>query len=432
MTDLRAIVSLLSSTALLLLGHGMQLTLLPLRANANGLPELLIGLTASCYFLGFVIGCMSIPRIITRAGHIRCFAVLAASMIVAVLSLELLDHWIAWMILRFATGVAISGLYSVIESWLNTHATAQNRGRILALYTFITLTAMAAGQVLINIGPAVSPEPFVLAAIVMAMAIVPIGLTRQVAPTPVATTRASFAKLYRRSHGAFAGAFLSGAVTGCFWSLGAVFVRQTDASQFAVTAFMTSAIVGGALFQYPIGFLSDRRDRRLVLLLLALGSGLASAAVALSVGQAVFLFMVFLFGATIMPMYAVSLATAADVSASEEFVEIGTSVLLLNGFGAILAPVILGQAMQVWGPTSLFWGFALLCLVFACLFALILRETRPISTSEQGHFTAAASESAPVSFELDPRGEEPADPEPAETLVGMGEETAGDPNHPDQ
>lgn len=406
MSALRAVVSLLLSTALLLLGHGMQLTLLPLRAHANGVPELLIGLSASCYFAGFVVGCMTIPRIITRAGHIRCFAVLAATMIVAVLALELLDHWSSWLLLRLATGVAISGLYSVIESWLNTHATVRNRGQILAVYTFITLSAMAAGQLLINVGPVVSPEPFILAAIFMGLAIVPIGLTRQVAPTPVSTTRASFSKLYRRSHAAFAGALLSGAVTGCFWSLGAVFARQTDTSQLAVTAFMTSAIIGGALFQYPIGLLSDRRDRRQVLLLLALGSGLAAVAVALSVGQAAFLFMVLLFGATIMPMYAVSLATAADVSDSEEFVEIGTSVLLLNGFGAILAPVIFGQFMQVWGPTSLFWSFAVVCLVFSGLFLAILREPGAVSAEEQTHFAAAASESAPVSFELDPRGED--------------------------
>ncbi|MFV8819984.1 MFS transporter [Haliea sp. E17] len=405
MPALRAVVSLLFSTALLLLGHGMQLTLLPLRADAIGMGEVLIGLSASCYFAGFVVGCIIVPRIIARVGHIRCFAALAAIMIVAVLALELLDHWAFWLVLRLATGIAISGLYSVIESWLNSQASRQNRGQILAVYTFITLISMAAGQLLINIGPASAPEPFILAALFMALAIVPIGLTRRIAPTAVATTRASFRKLYRRSHSAFAGAVLSGAVTGSFWSLGAVFARQADASQLAVTAFMTSAIIGGALFQYPIGLLSDRRDRRQILVLLALANSVASIAVALSAGHAAFLFTVVLFGATIMPMYAVSLATAADVSSSEEFVEIGTSVLLLNGCGAILAPIILGQCMAIWGANSLFWGFAVVCLVFAGLFLKFMREPRAVSTGEQTHFAAAASEAAPASFELDPRGE---------------------------
>ncbi len=408
MSALRAVFSLLFSTALLLLGHGMQLTLLPLRADANGMPELLIGLSASCYFIGFVLGCIFIPRVVGRVGHIRCFAVLAALMIVALLALEILEYWGFWLALRLATGVAVSGLYTVIESWLNAQATAKNRGRILATYTFISLSAMAGGQLLINVGPVTDAEPFIIAAIFMALGIVPIGLTRRIAPTPVNAPRASFRKLYRLSHTAFAGALMSGMVTGSFWSLGALYAGHAGVGQRAVSVFMTAAIVGGALCQYPIGWLSDRRDRRVVLLLLTVGCGLASVAVALSIGQAWFLVAVVLFGAMAMPMYAVSLATAADVSAPDEFVEIGTSVLLLNGFGAILAPIVLGQLMSLWGANSLFWSFAALCLVFAGLFSILLRQPRLVSAEQQTQFSVAASEAAaPVGFERDPRVDEP-------------------------
>ena len=403
------VTSLLLSTALLLLGHGMQLTLLPLRAGANGMPESLIGLSASCYFFGFVIGCLAVPRVIARVGHIRCFAVLAAIMVSAILCLEMLDLWQAWMLLRFTTGVAVCGLYAVIESWLTSQSTPESRGRILAVYTFITLAAMTGGQFLINVGPIDRSIPFTLAAVFMALAIIPVGLTRRIAPAPVQSTQSGFRLLFRRSHSAFFGAMLSGLVVGSFWSLGAVFAGRVGQGPMHVTWFMSAAIAGGALFQYPVGWLSDRLDRRYILIALSLGGALSSVAVALSAGHPWHLLAALLFGATVMPLYAISLATAADVSSSEEFVAIGTSVLLLHSIGAVLAPLALGPIMTQFGATALFWASAVLCILFSCLLYGLTRKPRAISVEEQVPFNAAAAEVAPMSFELDPRGPESDD-----------------------
>ncbi len=401
-----AVTSLLLSTALLLLGHGMQLTLLPLRAGINGMPESLIGYSASCYFFGFVIGCLAVPRLISRVGHIRCFAVLAAIMVSAILCLEMLDLWQAWMVLRFTTGVAVCGLYAVIESWLTSQSTPESRGRILAVYTFITLAAMTAGQFLINVGSIDGSVPFTLAAIFMALAIVPVGLTRRMAPAPVQATQSGFRLLFQRSHSAFFGAMLSGLVVGSFWSLGAVFAGRLGQGQMQVTWFMSAAIAGGAIFQYPVGWLSDRLDRRHILITLAIGGALSSVAVALSAGQPWHLFAVLLFGAMVMPLYAISLATAADVSSSDEFVAIGTSVLLLHSIGAVIAPLALGKIMTLFGATALFWATAVLCALFSAVLYGFTRKPRAISVEEQIPFNAAAAEVAPMSFELDPRGPE--------------------------
>ena len=169
---------------------------------------------------------------------------------------------------------------------------------------------------------------------------------------------------------------------------------------------MSAAIGGGALLQYPIGWLSDRVDRRLILLALCLVGGLSSVAVAISINHPLFLVAVFLFGATLMPVYAVSLATAADVSSSDEFVGIGTSVLLLHALAAALAPLPLGKLMTLFGPAALFVSFSVICAVFALLFFWLTRAPRAVSVSEQTPFSAAASDAAPVSFELDPRASE--------------------------
>ncbi|KAA1193103.1 MFS transporter [Pseudohalioglobus sediminis] len=416
MKVLLTVTSLLLSTALLLVGHGLQLTLLPLRASFTGMSEFIIGLSASSYFLGFIAGCLLIPLIIRRVGHIRGFAVLTAIMICSLLSLEMLDYWPAWLVLRFLTGVAISGLYTVIESWLNSQATPESRGRILSTYTFITLVAMLAGQFLINVGPVDSSVPFSLATLFLALAILPVGMTRRMAPQPVETTQIRFTLLYKRSRSAFAGALLSGLVAGSFWSLGAVFAKSYSVTAMEITWFMSAAIGGGALLQYPIGMLSDKIDRRLVLALLCIGGALTSAAVAWSIGQAWYLAMVFLFGAMVLPIYAISLATAADVSAPEEFVEIGTSVLLLNAVGAAIAPLPLGQLMAVAGASALFWSFAAICLLMGFFLALQMRHPRTISVEQQTPFEAAGNDGAPVGFELDPRGNDDLEPAPAEDL----------------
>ncbi len=400
---LATVFSLLLSTALLLVGHGLQLTLLPLRGGSIGLSELMIGISASCYFLGFVAGCLGIPRLIARVGHIRCFAVLTAVMISAVLCLDMLHYWQAWLLLRFLTGSAIAGLYSVIESWLNSQSTPQSRGRILAVYTFVTLTAMMGGQFLINVGPVESSLPFTVAALFLALAILPVGMTRRIAPVPLESPPIRFPRLYYLSHSAFAGALLSGLVVGSFWSLGAIFARHYSHSQLDITWFMSAAIAGGAVMQYPIGWLSDRVDRRRVLTLLCAGGAVTATAVAVSTGKPWYLAAVFLFGATVMPIYAIALATAADVAASDEFVEIGTSVLLLNALGAALAPIPLGQLMAAFDPRALFWSFTVICLLFAVYVAIQTRSPRAVAIREQIPFSAAASDTAPVAFELDPR-----------------------------
>jgi MFS family permease len=406
MKALVAVASLLLSTALLLIGQGMQLTLLPLRAIANGHSDFMIGISASCYFLGFIVGCIGVPAMIARAGHIRCFSVLTAVMITAILCLEMLGDWGYLLVLRFCTGVAISGLYTVIESWLNSQSTAETRGRILAIYTFILLISLALGQGLINVGPVESSTPFILAAVFLALAIIPVGMTRRMAPAPLVSTRIRFNLLYQRSRSAFAGALLSGLVVGSFWSLGAVFARGYSLEQSDISWFISTAILGGALLQYPIGVLSDRIDRRKVMVLLCIGGALTSVAVALSAGQAWHLAAVFAFGAMVMPIYGMSLATAADVCDSGEFVEIGTSVLLLNAIGAVSAPLLLGKLMSTLGPPALFWSFGCLCLLFTAYIALQLREARAVAVGDQVPFSAATSEVAPTSFDLDPRGPE--------------------------
>lgn len=407
MRALTTLTSLLLSVALLLVGHGMQLTLLPLRAAALGHSDLQIALGGSAYFAGFIVGCLVVPKLIARAGHIRSFAVLASAMTSVLLMLGLNDLWWVWAALRLCIGFFICGLYTVIESWLNDQASEDNRGQILSIYTFLVLLSIAIGQQLINASPVVSATPFMLLAAIIALSVVPVGMTRKLAPAPIESTRSRIRLLLSRSPLAVTGALLSGAVTGAFWTLGAVFARRTLDSLAETTLFMSVAVIGGALLQYPFGWLSDRLGRKNIMLFLALLATASSAAVAMAPSNVSLLSAIFCFGATTMPIYAMSLATAADNSLRHEFVEIGTSVLLLNALGAVFAPLVLGQLMEIGEPSWLFWGCAGLSLL-AAVFMLLSRGQRS-AVRDVVPFNAVASDMAPTGFDMDPRAPEDAE-----------------------
>jgi len=401
------LTSLLMSTTLLLVGHGMHLTLLPLRASAIGQSDQMVAYGGSAYFAGFVLGCLVAPRIVARAGHIRSFAVLASVMTAGLLALGLSDHWAAWLALRALIGVAICGLYTVIESWLNDQSDESNRGTVLSIYTFLVLVGLALGQLLVNAAPVAGATPFMLLALVVTISVIPVGMTRKLAPSPVEPTHLSFRKLYQRSHTAVAGALLAGAVSGSFWALGALFAQRAFGSVSGVTLFMSLAILGGALFQYPFGWLSDRIGRPQVIILLCLLGTASSAAVAMAESDVALLAAIFAFGASTLSLYAMALANAADNSQRHEFVEIGTTVLLLNGLGAVLAPLAVGRLIAALGPQALFGSCAVMCAATAVYVSVRLRTGTPATSTVP--FSAAASAAAPASFEMDPRANEPVE-----------------------
>jgi MFS family permease len=289
----------------------------------------------------------------------------------------------------------------VIESWLNDQASAENRGKVLSVYTFLVLVSMALGQQLINAAPLDSATPFMLLAAVLALSTIPVSMTRKLAPAPIESTRSRIRLLFRRSPVAAAGALLSGAITGSFWSLGAVFAQRSLDSTAAATLFVSAAILGGAALQYPFGWLSDRLGRpAIMLLLVVLGTG-ASAGLALLAGGPWIMPAAFAFGACSMPLYAMALATAADNSLRHEFVEIGTSVLLLNAIGAVFAPLMIGQLMVRLGQAWLFWSCCGLSGMGALFFLTQLRRKAPVEDTVP--FSAAASDMTPTRFDLDPR-----------------------------
>ena len=351
--SLRPIVSLLIGVALLLAGAGLQITLLPLRGNVEGFGTLALGAIGSAYYVGFVSGCLIGPYVILRAGHIRAFAALVAVAAAAVLGYALAPDPVAWAIFRAITGFSLAGFYLVIESWLNDRASNDTRGLVMSAYVVVNLGALAAGQMLVTLYPIESHGSFMLAGILTALAIVPVALTRSAQPAPITMVSFRPKQLYEAAPVALVACFMIGVTNGAFWGLGPLSVGGLSVTE--VASFMSIAVIGGALAQYPAGRLSDRMDRRLVLLALLIGAAAVSLILWLFAPMgAALIALGFLFGALMLPGYSLAAAHGYDKTAHADMVPTAATMLLANGLGAVVGPLAAASLMGALGPRALF------------------------------------------------------------------------------
>lgn len=379
-TAILSVGALLASVALLLTGHGLLQTLLPIRAGLENFASLEIGLLGSSYFAGYVIGCVTTPFTIIRCGHVRTFAALVAVASSASLMHAMVVDPYAWMTCRFVTGICLAGLYLVIESWLNERATNETRGAIMSAYVTVNFLVITAGQMIV---PFFAPDSFVplsVAAILIALAAVPVALTTSQQPAPITLVRFRPKALYTLSPVGVVGIALIGTSNGAFWALGPVYGAAHGFSIMQIAVFMSLAVIGGAVSQYPVGVLSDRMDRRIVLgglALCAIGFGsLLSGIVPLD--DTARLVVTFAFGAAILPTYAVAAAHVFDHAMSEGYVEVSAALLLLNGLGSVVGPIMAAMAMQAYGPGSLFaWIAAVHGVMIAFLAFRMTRRAAP-------------------------------------------------------
>lgn len=422
------IAALLLSDALLLVGHGMLLTFLPMAAESAGFSDTQVAFTGSAYFLGFVTGCLATPHIVRRVGHIRSFAVLATFYSAVVLVFPALSQFEGWLLLRFLIGLAISGLYMIIESWLNERSTQENRGTILSLYTVINMLMMMVGQQMLNLAGADSSQLFAIAAILLSLAIIPVSLTLTLAPAPLETVKIDLPKVWRQSHVAMGGAIVFGLVSGAFWSLGPIYARDQGLDTFQLTIFMSVVVLGGAVFQLPLGRLSDKYDRRIIIFSAALAAGVVSSLLAIlpdtvsQWGTWLIPGLAFFWGASVMTQYSICLAHANDRAAPDDFVVVSSGMLLTLGICSVIGAPIASLAMRLLGPGGLFAFSAACMFVFAlAIAARRLRHALPSSASTEP-FRSVGNMTTPAVYEMDPRteDEQEEEDEPAPTNHANG------------
>jgi len=416
------VAALMIGVAFLYAGHGLQTTLVPLRAGYEGFGDVAVGFLGTAFFAGFVVGCLMGPRIILSAGHIRAFAAMVSLGSAAALAFPLLIAPSMWSVSRFIIGFCLSGLYIIIESWLNEKSTNTTRGVVMSTYTILSLAMITVGQLVVTALPLDSFALFAIASIFLSLAAVPVALTRQSQPAPIAVVRFRPLHLYQVAPAAFMGALLIGITNGAFWSLGPVFATTQGLSTDGAALFMSVAVVAGAIAQFPLGRASDYIDRRKILLLAAAGAAVSGFLLWQLSGLGIVSLLVFggLIGAFMMPAYSLAAAHAYDWAQTDEMVETSASFVLLFGIGSAVGPVIAPFFMKAFGGSALFLFTA---VVHATLVAFVLwrimRRAAP-TEADKGTFdiystavTGAALTPEPVDADM-PMIEVPDWPQPTD------------------
>ncbi|MDO5103260.1 MAG: MFS transporter [Lautropia sp.] len=431
-----SISSLLIGMGTLVVGSGLLGILIGLRGVSEGFSNFMLGLIMSGYYSGYIAGSWVCPILIKRVGHVRCFASFAALSAVVTLSFGLfVDPWV-WLVLRVFNGLALMGIYMVIESWLNERS-QQNpgtQGSIFAVYMMVSLVAVAAGQYLITIHGASALESFAIAAILFCLGLLPIALTPVPQPLPVNAPSLSMKTLAKRTPSGVAGAFCSGLVLGAFWALTPIYGRALDFTDIQIANFTAAAIFGGALMQWPIGWLSDHRDRREVLIAVALGTTVTMYALSMLDrwlgGDATpndYIALSFLMGSFVFSIYAMAVAQTADRFPAHEALEATRGLLLLHGVGAALGPIISSMAMQRLGPDGFPRSIAVMTAVLVFFVWYRMRHDPPVPQEDRSPFHLATDQVSPVAMEMDPRADAPlATSAPDDVTPPTEEESASD------
>src|SRR5690606_29967685 len=371
----------------------------------------------SAYFLGFVGGCLFTNRLVSRVGQTPVFAAMVAGASLVPLILVLVVATLIWWVLRATTGFCMAALFLVIESWLNEKAENRTRGSIFSVYTTLNYTAITVGQLLITLhDPALFPL-FAIASVLVSLAAIPVALTGATAPAPLSEVRLRPLYLVRLSPVGVAGCAAIGMCNGAFWSLGPAFAAGIGLSTTEIAIFMSVTVIGGALSQWPFGRLSDRVDRRIIIItgsLLAASAGLGIY-LATDWMPAAIAPLAFAFGAFSFPIYALSVAHVNDHITTESFVEVTGGLLLVNGISAVIGPLLASAAIDYAGPEALFLFTASIYLLLT-LFILLRMRVRAAPPDEQrADFVVVADSVASSTRSLDPRIEEEAEREMAET-----------------
>ncbi len=398
----RPVQSLLVSIFVLMAGGGFMPSLVSIRLEGAGADAALIGLVGSAYFAGLTIGSLQAAAVIRRVGHIRAFAFFASALSASTLVYALHEAAWLWAALRLMDGFCMAGVYICLESWLNDRAEPAQRGSVLAAYMVALYAGQGCGQFLLNLSDISPARPFLLASILLSLAVAPITLTRAASPVLGDYRALSLRSLYTASPLGLVGAALTGVMLGAFFSLGAVHAQRIGLDLVATAAFMSIVILGGVTLQWPLGWLSDHFDRRSVILGVFAGTAAVALLIALLGAPGVPLLVLgALFGGLAFALYPLCVAHMNDRLSSAERVGASAGLVLVYSAGAAAGPLAGAASMSALGSHGLFL-FVAACAAGALAFGLWRVTVRPPTPSEQQQSYQAMPQTTPMSASLDP------------------------------
>jgi MFS family permease len=404
------IYALFIGSALLMFGGGLQGLLLSVRGAEEGFSLVALGLIGTGWSVGFVAGSVTVPMLVQRVGHIRAFSIMAAIGTVTILLNLLWINDISWIVMRAFSGFCFAGAAMIVESWLNEVADNRSRGTIFSIYVTINMAASTVGQLAMSVTGVTGYIPFVVGAISFICAVLPSALTSTPQPRPLASARLDVWLLYKTSPLAVIASFACGMANGTFGTLAPVYghARGLDAAGIAYL-FSVTAIVG-AVAQIPFGRLSDRMDRRMVIVALSAIAAVAGLlTVLINPPGGVFMYILFgLYGFSAYPLYAIAVAHANDFAKDGEFARVAGAMLLILGVGLAIGPVLASLVMSVTSPVGLFIITATFhgALAVTAFLRMKIRPVRDARGRVRFRILSAEKGVSPGTVALDPRAEE--------------------------
>lgn len=386
---------LLMGVMLLMVGNGMQGSLLGIRGAIEGFRTVEISIVISSYFVGFLAGSLMVPGMIRRVGHVRVFSALGSVISAGLVLYPVAPEWFLWSVLRVVIGFSFCGVYITAESWLNQLSTNETRGQALSAYMIVQMIGIISAQFLLNVANPDGFILFVIPSVLVSLAFIPILLTDIPTPKFESTKRLGFRALWRISPLGCVGMLLTGGVFAAMFGMASVWGAQVGLSVRQISIFVGAMYVGGLLLQYPIGWLSDRNDRRRLILWLSAFAGVVMLLAGLvDLPFALNLAVAMVLGGITNPLYSLLIAYTNDFLARDEMAAASSGMLFLNGLGAIVGPLVTGWIMTQIGPGGFFLFIA---ANFAGLAAYALwRMSRRAAPGVSGNFATVAPTASAV------------------------------------
>lgn len=399
---LSSVWALLLGVVLIMLGNGMHSTLIGLRGGIEGFSAAELAIVASGYFAGFLSGARVTPRMIKRVGHVRVFAALGSFMSAALIALPLLTEPWAWTILRVLVGFCMSGIYVTAESWLNDASTNETRGKVLSAYMIAQTLGIIGAQGLLTLGDASTSALFIGASILVSISFAPILLSVSTVPVTEAARPMPLLQLFKDAPLSTVGIFLLGCVYATQSGMGAVFGSLIGLSANEIALFVAIMFGGALIFQYPIGWISDRVDRRKVIFSAALiGAAACGLGWMASESNQYWMLMgsAFLAGGVTAPLYALFLAYANDFLSLEDMPAASGGLVLTFGIGAILGPLLAGWAMEQSGASTFWLVMGVTFVGIAVYAAYRMTRRAAIPADETESYLGVLPTASPVAVE---------------------------------
>lgn len=402
-----SITALLAGTSFVHLGGGLVGTLIAMQMALHDFSVTTAGLVMSSFSVGYVVSVFYAHTLVERVGHIRAYAVFATVLSAVTLVYPFAVSPASWGALRIVQGFCFAGLAVCTESWLNERSTNEVRGQVFSFYMIAIYLAQAAGQLMLMLPDESGFGLFVAASILLSLAVVPVAITHVPAPPTPQPSRIDLRGLFRASPlGAF-GALVSGITIGAFNGLTPYVARDIGLTASGTAQLMSVAILGGLLLQWPVGKLSDRMDRRIVIIGVALGilAAGAAAAVVTRWDPTVLIYMAPVLGGTLYALYPLCVAHTNDFLRPQDMVSMSGGLILVYGLGAILGPLSATALMAPMGPSGLFVFLALGAVVVAAFAGVRMRSRPAPDNGDKESFQVVSGTTTTISPELDPRGD---------------------------